>query len=135
MNLDGAKALNDAKADLEGIAMPNPFKPTAGANPPLLVGRDDLIEEFAESIEDAPGAPMRLSIFTGRRGVGKTARRRVHADGGGPGVPERGHHALQVSDVHGGIGLPAVAGFDVEPPGVARGGARHGQRGLLGVES
>ncbi len=51
----------------------NPFKPTAGANPPLLVGREELIDEFAESIVDGPGAPMRLSIFTGPRGVGKTA--------------------------------------------------------------
>lgn len=60
--------------------MPNPFKPTAGANPPLLVGRDDLIEEFAESIEDGPGAPMRLSIFTGPRGVGKTVILNAIAD-------------------------------------------------------
>lgn len=60
--------------------MPNPFKPTAGANPPLLVGRDELIEEFAESIEDGPGAPMRLSIFTGPRGVGKTVILNAIAD-------------------------------------------------------
>ena len=58
----------------------NPFKPTAGANPPLLVGRDELIDEFAESIEDGPGAPMRLSIFTGPRGVGKTVMLNAIAD-------------------------------------------------------
>ncbi len=58
----------------------NPFKPTAGANPPLLVGRGDLIDEFAESIEDGPGAPMRLSIFTGPRGVGKTVMLNAVAD-------------------------------------------------------
>lgn len=50
----------------------NPFKPTAGASPPLLVGRQPVIEEFAESIGDGPGAPGRLTIFTGARGVGKT---------------------------------------------------------------
>src|ERR1035437_4046647 len=50
----------------------NPFKPTAGATPPLLVGRQGAIEEFVESIEDGPGAPGRLTIFTGARGVGKT---------------------------------------------------------------
>lgn len=50
----------------------NPFKPTAGANPPLLVGRDVLVEEFLESIEDGPGAPGRITIFTGPRGIGKT---------------------------------------------------------------
>lgn len=58
----------------------NPFKPTAGANPPLLVGRDELIAEFSESIEDGPGAPMRLSIFTGPRGVGKTVILNAIAD-------------------------------------------------------
>ena len=50
----------------------NPFKPTAGATPPLLVGRGDVLEEFTESLEDGPGAPMRLVRFTGARGVGKT---------------------------------------------------------------
>ncbi|WP_127129541.1 AAA family ATPase [Georgenia sp. SYP-B2076] len=50
----------------------NPFKPTAGALPPLLVGRQDVIDEFVESIEDGPGAPGRITIFTGPRGVGKT---------------------------------------------------------------
>jgi hypothetical protein len=51
---------------------PNPFKPTAGSNPPLLVGRQNIVDEFAESIEDGPGAPGRITIFTGTRGVGKT---------------------------------------------------------------
>ena len=50
----------------------NPFKPTAGATPPLLVGRDEVLEEFVESLEDGPGAPGRLALFTGTRGVGKT---------------------------------------------------------------
>lgn len=50
----------------------NPFRPTAGATPPLLVGRDDLLEEFGEALEDGPGAPGRLAVFTGARGVGKT---------------------------------------------------------------
>jgi hypothetical protein len=50
----------------------NPFKPTAGAVPPLLVGRRDVLEEFQESIEDGPGAPGLLQLFSGARGVGKT---------------------------------------------------------------
>ena len=50
----------------------NPFKPTAGATPPLLVGRSEAMEEFSESLADGPGAPGRLTIFTGARGVGKT---------------------------------------------------------------
>jgi len=50
----------------------NPFKPTAGATPPLLIGREDVLEEVTESLEDGPGAPGRLVLFTGPRGVGKT---------------------------------------------------------------
>lgn len=53
--------------------MANPFKPTAGANPPILVGRDDMLDEFDESIDDGPGSPARLCRITGARGVGKTA--------------------------------------------------------------
>lgn len=52
--------------------MQNPFKPTAGARPPLLIGRHDMRQDFAESIENGPGAPGLLSIFTGPRGIGKT---------------------------------------------------------------
>jgi len=52
--------------------MRNPFKPTAGATPPLLVGRDEVLEEIEESIDDGPGAPARWATFTGARGVGKT---------------------------------------------------------------
>jgi len=50
----------------------NPFKPSAGSDPPLLVGRSGLLDEFAESIEDGPGAPGRATIYTGPRGIGKT---------------------------------------------------------------
>lgn len=52
--------------------MANPFRPTAGARPSLLVGRAEILEAFAESLEDGPGAPGLLSIFTGPRGIGKT---------------------------------------------------------------
>lgn len=51
---------------------PNPFKPTAGRMPPLLIGRDSIIEDFEEGIDDGPGAPGRLMRVTGARGVGKT---------------------------------------------------------------
>lgn len=52
--------------------MKNPFKPTAGARPPLVIGRSEILQDFAESIENGPGAPGLLSIFTGPRGIGKT---------------------------------------------------------------
>lgn len=52
--------------------MMNPFKPTAGKNPPALIGRDYVIEEFLEGIENGPGAPSRLMRISGIRGMGKT---------------------------------------------------------------
>lgn len=52
--------------------MRNPFKPTAGAMPPLLVGRGTALESFDEGLDDGPGSPGLLTIFTGARGVGKT---------------------------------------------------------------
>lgn len=45
--------------------MPNPFKPTAGATPPLLVGRQPILDAFQESIEDGPGSPYLLQLMTG----------------------------------------------------------------------
>lgn len=50
----------------------NPFKPTAGRTPPLLVGRQPVIDDFQEALDDGPGAPGRLMRVTGARGIGKT---------------------------------------------------------------
>lgn len=50
----------------------NPFRPTAGSTPPLLVGRDGVLQEFGDSLDDGPGSPARLALFTGPRGIGKT---------------------------------------------------------------
>lgn len=52
--------------------MRNPFKPTFGATPPLLAGRDDVIEEFVAAVEDGPGSSGRATLYTGGRGAGKT---------------------------------------------------------------
>lgn len=50
----------------------NPFRPTAGAAPPRLVGREGLLDEFSYGLQIRTGAPGLLTIFTGSRGVGKT---------------------------------------------------------------
>lgn len=64
----------------------NPFKATFGSTPPLLVGRDDLIDRFAAGIDNGPGAGARATIYTGDRGVGKTVMlNRIEAD-----IRERG---------------------------------------------
>lgn len=52
--------------------MKNPFKPTAGANPPFVIGRDHHLDSFKEGIENGPGAPGLLSLIIGARGIGKT---------------------------------------------------------------
>ena len=52
--------------------MPNPFHPSFGVTPPLLVGRDAVLEDFVEALEDGPGASGRATLYTGARGAGKT---------------------------------------------------------------
>ena len=50
----------------------NPFTPTFGVTPPMLVGRDEEISTFADALDDGPGAPGCAMLFTGARGSGKT---------------------------------------------------------------
>lgn len=52
--------------------MANPFKPSFGVTPPFLAGREPLVSDFAEALEDGPGAAGRATIYTGARGAGKT---------------------------------------------------------------
>jgi hypothetical protein len=52
--------------------MQNPFHPSFGVSPPLLVGRDDLLDEFTEALEDGPGSAGRATLYTGACGAGKT---------------------------------------------------------------
>ena len=52
--------------------MPNPFHASFGVSPPLLVGRDGMLADFVEALEDGPGASGRAVLFTGARGAGKT---------------------------------------------------------------
>lgn len=50
----------------------NPFKPTAGMTPPVLIGRESVLEDFSDGLLEGPGAPGRLMRITGPRGSGKT---------------------------------------------------------------
>ena len=52
--------------------MPNPFHPSFGVSPPLLVGREGELEDFVEALEDGPGSSGRATLYTGARGAGKT---------------------------------------------------------------
>lgn len=38
----------------------NPFKPTAGAEPPVLAGRDTVLEDFTDGLAEGPGARGRV---------------------------------------------------------------------------
>ena len=51
---------------------PNPFKPTAGKVPPVLIGRQDVLDGFESGLADGAGALGRLMLITGQRGFGKT---------------------------------------------------------------
>lgn len=50
----------------------NPFSPTFGTSPSVLVGRDDALDTIWDSFDDGPHSPARAVLFTGARGVGKT---------------------------------------------------------------
>lgn len=52
--------------------MENPFKPTAGKMPPILIGRESIVNDFTDGLENGAGAPGRLMVITGQRGFGKT---------------------------------------------------------------
>lgn len=54
------------------MASMNPFKPTAGKMPPAIIGRDGIVDEFIEGIENGAGAPGRLMRISGVHGTGKT---------------------------------------------------------------
>lgn len=51
---------------------PNPFVPTFGRDPHILVGRREMLQSFEEAFEPGGFGPARLSLITGQRGVGKT---------------------------------------------------------------
>ncbi len=50
----------------------NPFKPTAGKMPPILIGRQNIIDDFQEALTNGAGAPGRLMLIMGQCGYGKT---------------------------------------------------------------
>lgn len=53
-------------------ARTNPLKPSAGHLPPVLIGRDLVLDDFQEGLDNGFGAPGRLMRITGARGIGKT---------------------------------------------------------------
>ena len=56
-----------------GLSVKNPFSPSFGTTPPLLAGRDGVIERFVEAVATGPTHPDYTLLVTGDRGTGKTA--------------------------------------------------------------
>ena len=83
------------------MGMVNPFKPTAGAEPPILAGRDAVLYDFEMGLEEGVGAPGRLMRITGPRGSGKTVLLTELGD-----IAYR--HGWQVIDVTASHDLPAL---------------------------
>jgi len=50
----------------------NPFTPSFGSIPVLLAGRDKIIRDIIDGLNNGPGDPNRATIFVGARGAGKT---------------------------------------------------------------
>lgn len=50
----------------------NPYTPSFGVTPPLLVGRSVMLASFEAAIDGTPGEVGRATLVTGLRGVGKT---------------------------------------------------------------
>lgn len=63
-------------------AKENPFKPTAGGEPLLLIGRGKVIRDFEKGLDNGVGAPGRIMLVTGARGTGKTVMLTVFGDRG-----------------------------------------------------
>ncbi|MBS46049.1 MAG: ATP-binding protein [Nocardioides sp.] len=55
-----------------GVASRSPFRPSFGSNPPLVVGRDAVLDELADALDGPPGSAGRAALITGNRGIGKT---------------------------------------------------------------
>jgi hypothetical protein len=49
------------------------FSPSFGNRPKAFVGREEVIRDFVDGMEEAPGGRKRAMFFSGQRGMGKTA--------------------------------------------------------------
>ncbi len=54
------------------MATGNPFAPTFGATPPVLAGRDHILEDIDDALATGHTHPAFTSLFIGTRGAGKT---------------------------------------------------------------
>ena len=50
----------------------NPFSPSFGTSPPVLAGRDAILDSIGDALATGPTHPDYTTLFTGVRGAGKT---------------------------------------------------------------
>jgi len=55
------------------MSIENPFSPTFGNRPSQIIGREESIRLFSAGLQGRPGHPNRAMLFSGQRGMGKTA--------------------------------------------------------------
>ncbi len=53
--------------------MRNPFTPSFGSVPPVMAGREQLLDDMRQAFENGSGDPNLSTIIVGARGTGKTA--------------------------------------------------------------
>lgn len=78
------------------MASSNPFNPSWGTRPPVLAGREALLEAVFEGLSDGPGWDTFHHVLYGARGVGKTVLLAEIADH----VSERGWAVMRYSGSH-----------------------------------
>lgn len=54
------------------VAYRNPFSPTFGVSPPVIAGRDDILDAISDALATGPSHPDYTTLFLGVRGAGKT---------------------------------------------------------------
>lgn len=98
----------------------NPFRPTAGKMPPILIGRESDLADLFQGLRDGAGAPGRLMLVTGQRGFGKTVLLtefgRIARAEGWPVISETASEGvcariIDELDAHG----PRISGGEVSP--------------------
>lgn len=57
----------------QGHIAANPFTPSFGRVPPILIGRSRLIADMTRAFDSKGDDPRLCTVFTGQRGTGKTA--------------------------------------------------------------
>jgi hypothetical protein len=62
------------------VSANNPYTPSFGVQPPVLVGRDRILDQFDRGLDEGIGALERSTLIVGPRGSGKSVALAALAD-------------------------------------------------------